>query len=266
MKFLYHYTSADSAKEILRTLSLKWSVYPRINDHLDMNKDILYDPEDKDGEKIYNLACNDAELRLKPIFARLPSMSKEKFLSILQIRLNNFELRSIVKKTPFICFSKEYDIHLMWAHYGNGGRGVVLEFSQDIANGKFEQVIYKDFEVLPSVLSAERLIALLKNDEKEIYNFGITLLITKHIIWSYEQEYRFFGCPIVDSKQHIPQFYKFNPKSLTGIYFGVNIINKDTRDIIKLLKNNNICQVKKIKMERIAGYMKIFPKEFSWQK
>ena len=169
MKFLYHYTSADSAKEILRTLSLKWSVYPRINDHLDMNKDILYDPEDKDGEKIYNLACNDSELCLKPAFSNLTSMSKEKFLSILQINLNNFKLRNIVKKTPFICFSKECDIHLMWAHYGNGGRGVVLEFSHDIANGKFEQVIYKDFEVLPSVLMLSRIIALLSKMTKKKY-------------------------------------------------------------------------------------------------
>ena len=71
----------------------------------------------------------------------------------------------------------------MWGHYGDGCKGVVLEFGGGLIE-KAEKVQYEDFEILPSVINAERFIKdILKADREELNNFGAELLIKKHQVW-----------------------------------------------------------------------------------
>lgn len=255
-KTLYHYTKADTAKLIISGSQLKWSLAPQVNDIFDVAKDIIYDPSDGDGEIIYHAVCADKELCSTRLgFANAHVLPKRKVLSIVKEAVLNSSLRNITLQTPFLCFSAKNDIQLMWAHYGDGYRGVVLEFSGELTK-KAEKVIYSSFELFPSVLGAQRVLKIIKGDEEEGRQLIKDLLITKHQVWNYEEEYRILGRPIMEfASEQEREFCKFNINQLMSIYFGLNAKSKDINEVAAMLKERELNHVQLYRMVRDPGYM-----------
>jgi len=254
---LYHYTKIDSAKKIIASSALKLSVYPKINDPFDMNKDIIYNPQD-DGDELYRAICADKDLHaIRPAFSPANIGSKKQILSSVKQALSGWSFREIVARTPFLCFSAKFNIPLMWGHYGDGCKGVVLEFRGGLIE-KAEEVRYEEFEILPSVLNVERIIKMvLKGDRKELDKFGVHLLITKHQIWSYEEEHRLICSP--DPAHFMPdqdgnRFFPFEMRNLIGIYFGFSAEESEVNAIKKQLVDLGINHIKLYRMVRKPGY------------
>ncbi len=255
-KVLFHYTNCEAAKKIIESSKLKLSFSPKVNDPFDLGKDIIYDPEDTDGIELYAAMCSDPELsRICPGFAGVRFRSSQYVLSVVNKAIGGWDFPNVVRNTPFISFSKKMDIRLMWAHYGDGYRGVVLEF-QGHGFNRAEEVIYNSFEKLPSVLTKERLIKLLKNNTEESNSFGKDLLVKKHSEWGYEEEARL----ILDPRgkyfeENGSKFYQFNTSALTGVYFGLKCDDKDINEIM------NIKKLRFFQMKRRAGYIDMFSEE-----
>lgn len=264
LKSLYHYTSADFAKKIISSAALKLSVYPKINDPFDMGKDIIYNPKDN-GEELYRAICADMELQKRPAFSLLHTHPKEeailKLMSIVNTNLAEWDFKSTVENTPFLCLSAAFNIPLMWGHYGDGCKGIVLEFGGDLIKNA-EKIHYDEFEVLPSIINAEILIkAFLKGDKEEVKKFGINLLIKKHEVWRYEQEYRLICDPTLKPSKDGNRFLKFDIQNLKGIYFGFNANEYIIADFIQELKRLRIVHTKLFKMIRNPGYFHASPQE-----
>ncbi len=266
LKSLYHYTRIDTAKKIISGSVLKLSVYPKINDPFDMAKDIIYNPLEN-GDALYAAICADAELhKIRPEYGHLLTQPKEevipKLLSIVKKNIAEWDFKDTIANTPFLCFSSASNIPLMWGHYGDGCKGVALEFGGELIENA-EEVQYEEFEILPSVINAERFIsAILKADRAELYKFGVDLLIKKHQVWSYEKEYRLILSP--DQNHFKPdenghRYFKFNIRDLKGIYFGFGVSESDITDFIHELEKLKISYVKRYRMVREPGYFFCYP-------
>lgn len=154
----------------------------------------------------------------------------------------------------------------MWGHYGDGCRGTVLEFSGQFFS-TLQEVRYSSYEndMLPSVLKAKRLIELFKDNSDEMRKFEEALLLTKHDDWQYEKEHRFLCDPNIDiyPKVNEVSVLLFPKAELVGIYFGLNCCPKIQKDIMDMLTSRNLTHVKKYKMRRQAGYVKMYPEEIA---
>lgn len=254
---MYHYTTTENAIKILNECQLKCSKYPTLNDPFDIGKDIIYDPKDPSGKIFKNAAQNNEELKLKnPLFVQMISIiSAIETLKVLKKNIEDSHFSNMIKNTPFVCFSKKNDIPLLWAHYGEKYAGVVLEF--DLIKNTAEEVKYKDFTkgILPSVLTAKKLInvGFLRNEEK-LRSYIIELLLSKHKVWKYEQEIRLIGNPLINMN-----FFPFDPTELKGIYLGVN--HKDNDELNKELNSDKYSHIKIYKMFRDPGFMNTRPSE-----
>ncbi len=84
------------------------------------------------------------------------------------------------KQSLKICsLSKELDVALMWAHYADGGRGVVVEVEVDQVNTQTKPIKYTRE---PITVESRRL----------GYQTPIEILSTKRDVWKHEKEVRVF--------------------------------------------------------------------------
>lgn len=138
------------------------------------------------------------------------------------------------------CLGTDYKNKLMWSHYANSHTGFCIEY--DFNNIKWENLLVYP---LPVLYSKERpLIPYYiwggKDIEKAKKDLMIGLL-TKDIVWSYENEWRF-----IISKQDKTELVM---PPISCIYLGANIENGNKIKIINIAKKFNI-PVKQMKIDR----------------
>lgn len=128
----------------------------------------------------------------------------------------------VLNKMGVTCFSEEYDNILMWAHYGDNGKGFCLEF--DTQWELFSKVVkVKYSKELPKLT-----FNYLKNEENEI----LKVLSTKYESWSYEKEYRAFH-------EESNKLYGYNNACLSAVYFGPRMDYTHKEIICLILKGQN---------------------------
>lgn len=126
------------------------------------------------------------------------------------------------------CFSKNLQNMVMWAHYADNHKGVVLCFDRDqIFATEDGQKIMFDVEYRSAVLGVNDFVDAIKNC---LYGTDMNAwvrkrLCTKSIHWEYEKEVRF----ICDKKNC---FLPFKEAALSGIIFGYKCPSSFVRKII----------------------------------
>lgn len=99
---------------------------------------------------------------------------------------NDFRSRILI-----CCFTESWDNFLMWSHYANTYKGICVEYD-------VQDLLYSKKMPLP-VLYTDKLIAtkdyLTKQDFQKaevetLYKAGIYAVLSKHLSWSYENEWR----------------------------------------------------------------------------
>jgi Protein of unknown function (DUF2971) len=120
------------------------------------------------------------------------------------------------------CFSEEFDNNLMWSHYANSCRGMVLEFKKDIDGFITQNMLpvnyHEEFPVINiEEYKEEQMIAVL-------YQF----ICAKSKDWSYENEWR----AIVSEGDAC---HKYDKSELAGIIFGLNTSQNHKEEIYDLV-------------------------------
>lgn len=177
---LYKYTSAKYAFEFLRTRELKVTT--------------LQESNDPDEWVPYRLDSDGHDYLADPICRK-------------QFREN------VGAKYGFISLSSQMDNNVMWGHYADKFRGIVLEFGLQ-PQAKIRPVTYQQTRyVLQDAASYK--------DEEHL-----ELIASKSSEWSYETEWRFFveiaACKAVPF-DHGRRIYLFPPEpnlKLSGIILG----------------------------------------------
>lgn len=223
MEYFFKYMSTATAKKVLSNNKLRWSSPTLFNDPFDIQFDLNIDVDremlkPKAIQLLWDIIHSDKAIpngnviseileSHKDTLRRVPFQEFEnKFGDAIDIGLENFskaipelhkKIRNMLYTSKILCLSEIDDNILMWSHYAESHKGVVLKFrhikESKSAWGAARPVLYT--KVMP----------LLLNDKELIDMFGGTFRIdpagllncmvyTKAIDWSYEKEWRiWFG-------------------------------------------------------------------------
>jgi hypothetical protein len=114
-----------------------------------------------------------------------------------------------LEQTGILSLASKNNCPLMWAHYSNSHKGIVLVF--DIEKDKvFSKARMVEYVINRPLISIENI---------------SNILYQKSNLWSYENEYR-----IISKKGQIS--YSFAKKALVGVIMGMHMGEKDTHDLI----------------------------------
>lgn len=220
---LFKYCSAHTAKIVLQSASMRWSS-PRIfNDAMDVARyyDLGFDLDNliDEAAEIYHKLINQEEepilkgakeradgLRMqrevyKRLRARMPLADliqhARKEMSVVErsLHLENIRWLCYLDVLRILCFTSTPDDLLMWSHYADSHRGVVIEFdphefclNPDIPT--FGPVIYQGDS--PRAFTREELLAIWTCQEPmpSRQQADQQRVFTKHECWRYEHEWR----------------------------------------------------------------------------
>lgn len=137
--------------------------------------------------------------------------------------------REINSSLGILCLSRKPDDILIWSHYADGHRGIVLEFNKPALEKNF----YCD-----KVDYSNNIITLRDHKEKSSELHKLFLLKkSKH--WEYEQEWRLIVDP--SNREDIPncRIFKFPKEALTGVILGYDMIPEDEYLVREWLKESD---------------------------
>ena len=132
-----------------------------------------------------------------------------------------------------LCLSEKPDDILMWSHYGDCHRGIVLQFDKSELNKSgfnyCQKVDYENNIVTLKDMNINRTNPL---------KLAELVLLKKAAHWKYEEEWRIIVDP---SLNDIPgcRIYKFPKEVLTGVIFGCKMAPEDKNAVHTWLKAGN---------------------------
>lgn len=229
---LYKYRTIEQAKKILDNFSLWFSTADSFNDPFDCSLSECLKPSLADARKHFErLGIKEAIIdRSIAILEREP----DKLFKLI----GEAKTKSILSK-GVLSLSEKHDDILMWSHYSNYHKGIVLGL---------ELVSDLDFFVTP--------IRVIYKDEYEELNYlndpeksTIDTLMIKSSQWAYENEIRIY--------KNIPGLHSINKKSIKEIYFGINTSQEDIDEVRKICATKGLSDVKFFKGEKHHGTFKI---------
>jgi hypothetical protein len=262
MNILYKYCDQLGAVKILGALELKLPYISEVNDPL---------------ECLPFIYCSNSKAAIKEQFLRTfkgrninPPVDWEQKLDELtktgklQKKLED-DLREYIydyiRKGLLLSVSQEKKSTVMWAHYADKHKGVVIGIDFDRifpkSGIKMNEVIYSEKRPKMDVLD---------NSEKE-KNFGKTV-ITKSDKWDYEKEFRamFNDAYLMDLEQQglaclkdfndkKTWFLRLNPKSIKEIIFGLYTEESLKLAIRKLTEQSELQHIKLYQAEESETYI-----------
>ncbi len=118
------------------------------------------------------------------------------------------------------CFSASPDVLLMWSHYAEWHKGMVLSFDTD-------KNYWRNANFYPMDYQEKRLELPTKKTNPNRYL--INLLTRKSIHWKYEQEWRLVDWAM-QSKNELP----FDPEALKEIRIGLFMSDENRQEVVRL--------------------------------
>ncbi len=175
--------------------------------------------------------------------------------------------REILKSTGVFCASRVFNSLLMWSHYSDNHKGVVIEFYPKTKDSVFKKVRYVNYSLMrPHLYSSideyfEK--SVYSEKEKTSAEYIDSILYTKFSDWSYEEEIRiartdvFIGDNIKNAEK---AGHNFHEEDLISIYIGAKISEEDQKKIINLAKKNIDSYINIYKMNLDTKEFKLNPK------
>lgn len=204
--------------------------------------------------RLYAMTPGKSMVRVKML---LPQMRKAFQVTLKNAReefpkfKSNFQdlvHRSLREGVGALCFTKNGNHPLMWAHYANEHKGAVIKFKTDGSCfnrigyaddiGKFVDVSYTSSRPLLNAASSKEAITI--------------LALSKAIEWKYEEEMRFLlplakVDKVLDGKYHL---INIDPLSVQAIIFGCRASDDFIIQISEAVqRNSNLLHIKLYKSQ-----------------
>jgi len=292
----FKYMTAKVAKIVLVNHTLRWSSPLLFNDPFDVQRDFNwgFDVEElkepllnevvnlilsENITDFYNIPYFIKRLRRKDysdirntILPELPQLIDKG----IQRAKNDYEKikkqwSEFIPQFRILSLSSINDNPLMWSHYSDSYRGVVLELqgknhldspwliAQPVTYQNSPPMAATKQEWIKSITGQKRL-------NYDSWQFFAPYTLTKTTDWEYEKEWRVVSF-MLPGESGLYTDYPFNPPEVRAVYLGCEISDEDTNDIISLLKydlnhvrvyrGNKIERERKLSFGRIR-YKKIF--------
>jgi hypothetical protein len=220
-KYIYKYTTIESAILILNSSKLKFSKPSDFNDPFDCNLTINTNNTAEEIDNHIELLRKKNNLTDEKI-----KLVKSKFHNSEELfKITNNSIKQVKEEFGITCFSKNEKNLIMWAHYCDKHKGICM---------KFDILADPDFFMIP--------FQVLYKNEYPNFNYirnrdGLAkfLVETKSKDWEYEQEIRVM--------KHGPDFYDFKKEALVEIIFGIRTKDDDRKKIVDALADNSYCNI-----------------------
>lgn len=281
-KFLFKYTKAEYAIEILKDDFIKVSDSLNANDpfegdllfddkrlHITYEKDEFIKSLDSHGFELTSKEKAEITDDLDPLVKLFHILHKKglfppsKNLTIKEFEKHLFDeyqdfkyshVDNINKKLKeqivFISLSEHQDIPLLWSHYADSHRGVCIGYNiLDSEYEFFEEICHPIFYVDESDFT-EEINKMYEEDRNKLKLLEEPFLV-KSKDWSYECEWRLLldknRLKVTSLIKNLSNFKKIKdglcfikfPKP-TSVFLGLNIAEKDKKEIIGICKEREI--------------------------
>ena len=258
---IYKYVDQDGARKIIANETLRFGRPSGMNDPFDIYIEDLFnvgliEKQQHSVAALLDLLQNDptrfgefvgadpAEVsRISDLIKSMPSGERAAVFAAMtptRIQQEDAELADMLNRLEFqrqgviaqfqnsgiFCATRNHDNLLMWAHYAQQHRGVVLGFRPEVERDSFlaitKAVRYTDVRPTfykPIDHMAANDAAFTENDVTEFRN---ALIYSKSSHWSYEEELRIdipHGVPVGQQAT----FLKFHPSELVEMYLGCRV-------------------------------------------
>lgn len=125
------------------------------------------------------------------------------------------------------CFSAKENNILMWSHYADSHRGIVIGFNLNEYSPDLHEVKYLNDRIKIPLSST-------CNDDEEKRKIMISVMTSKSKDWEYEKEWRLISkLPALNNNLYL---IPFNSTIILSVFLGLNISEEDRKDITDLLK------------------------------
>ena len=211
----FKYTSASTAKIVLKNGSLRWSTPALLNDPFDVQFDLQFGP---DPDRLLRLSLDrlwDAHCSPNPFVPRnvlgaivaafrgkFPRLSRDEFdakfapavsegLRRLRtaIPAAHAEIRKQLSNVKVLCLTEAPTNTLMWAHYAAGSSGLALRFrSVELLDSPWKLALPVNYvSAIPQMFSEEHL-AMVSAGMAQMSPPGALRqqICTKSLEWAYE--------------------------------------------------------------------------------
>ncbi len=246
--------------ENLRNDELVTKYFDDFNDPYDSHYgvDTIWPHLEKEKDKIKNLIKN-----LEPQDHQEITKSNDSIIQYINsnVHLNEYTYEQIsngLSKFRVCCFSRRWNQILMWAHYANGCRGLVLIFDKDkIPMGSKSRLLKSDneltgttgpikkvhYNILPPVINAVEVFEAVRiGTEEALEKITSKMLkacvLTKYKKWSYEKESRLIAV-YDDSIDRERVLYKYRRDALKGAIIGHKSDPQKITEIAKSMPNDS---------------------------
>lgn len=234
--YLYRYLGINSKglDRIFTHNELYFASPKDFNDPFDCDPPIKF--ADCTDEEYMRLHRSGAEKDTEPEKAEKNALDELKNNRIKFLRKREEDFKNVLKEMSdplgVLCLSATpYDI-LMWSHYADKHRGVVLIFDRKGLEKRFEHCYKVDYE--DNVIDVRVLI-------DNLNRWYIPLLTKKSDRWHYEKEWRIITEPDNRRDKHANlRIFEFSRETLIGVIYGSNMSKHDKNRIKKCRDFNQL--------------------------
>lgn len=181
---------------------------------------------------------------------------------IKYIQEDTYKKENILRLGVLSLSEKNKDL-LMWAHYADEHKGMVIALDKNHAFFK-QNITKKDIESTLQKVQYEFVrpeVYLMEIDDRE------KMLFTKSKHWKYEKEWRAIRILKKRDKEIMGTYlFKFEPTLLRGIYFGMRMPTETKRKIVQIVKGKYSREHLKVYEARMnkAKYQLDFEEIVNW--
>lgn len=218
---LYRYFRYDAGMKFLEDGKLRFSSIDRYNDPFEF----LVRTDYPEFFLSLHETTSEDELEMK-----IQKLDEAKFFVCRNIvRKKAKAYIDFQKKFRLCCFSEDNNNILMWAHYAEDFRGLVISFNTSLEywGNDFHKVCYTDHRIDFSDFDHERLAA--KERER-------ALLKNKASVWSYEKEWRYIKSLEYCDKDDYGYYKSISPNYIQSIIVGCKMDDCKFSNIINIIK------------------------------
>ena len=264
----FKYATAETAKLILRDLTLRWSSPAVFNDPFDTQLDLQFgfEPDEfiEPMQRAFGaLVFADEEPtwvlseKIGPVVRMLRlvrhKLSRDEFVRqareglaegtrdvVRTLGLVRDSWPEYVRRMRVLCVGEEHDNILMWSHYAYHHRGVAITLrcipERDTPLCAAKPIIYSS--TIPVVAGLDEYVRHCTGESRLAFDqtfFDLTF--TKSAHWSYEREWRCWVLARPGEEGGLWEANVLEPEEVDSVYLGCRIVEDDRNAILGLVES-----------------------------
>jgi hypothetical protein len=284
----FKYVTAETAQIILNSGTLRWSCPNQFNDPFDLKHDIEIGFEWEEirlplmtyWQKEFVAAVRQEAVRQGRSWAdsdlgQIPESIQAQITEDVDSSILEFQSMYrqqtedyLRRKQDFriLCFSEIHDGILMWSHYANSHKGVVLAFKPNIEHDSVflaaQRVNYLDEVPLLLILEEFLEVVISQKPPPKMTDLFKQRVYTKSTAWKCEEEWRVFTTRKEPRDGVDPDYSDrlFHVDELVEIYFGCCIDSANQRAIESIVEKRGYhVKMYKMRAERYRYKLETLP-------